>query len=609
MKTFRRSLRVGQLLGLSLVSLSLGTEALAQTTTSNSLVPVVTILATDPLASGPANTGTFTVLRAGDTNQALNVYYRIGGTASNGVDYAPISNFALIPAGATSNNITIAPLNNGAAGAIKTVVLQLAPSPLLNPVNYFIGSPDTATVYITPPGVTNLQPVVSLLSPTNGQVFYTPVDIPLIARATDLDGRVTNVEFFAGATDLGPGSPVILDPPGVGGVTGLVYLRTWQNVPTNSYSLTAVATDDGGVSTTSTPANITVLPGPPTNIPPVVRIVSPANGSVFHTPINLPLIAFANDPDGNVASVEFFAGSNSLGFGQRLPLPSPVAAGSGVATPVPIIFPTNLFFLTWSNAPVGVYALTAVATDNAGATTTSGSVNLTILPSLPPPTNHPPIVSIVATDPVAIEGTNSWVWPGETNSPPTWAAWPAAVCRSFTNCGPKTATFTVHRFGDTNGDVTVAYDIGGSASNGVDYVTLPGFVTIPSGQHSALITIVPIDDGPPDITKTVILTLTPSTNTPPDYLLGLPRKAAAIILDSAGPQPVTGMLPGNCFHLVIPGPDAAWFHLDCSTDLLNWTPVCTNQAINGCIDFLDPDAQSNTARFYRAVPLFSPPQE
>ena len=99
----------------------------------------------------------------------------------------------------------------------------------------------------------------------------------------------------------------MLDPLVGGGVSGLVYPLTLQNVPTNTYSLTAVATDDAGVSTTSAPVNITVLPGPlPTNISPVARIVSPANGSVFHTPINLPLIAFANDPDGTVASVEFF---------------------------------------------------------------------------------------------------------------------------------------------------------------------------------------------------------------------------------------------------------------------------------------------------------------
>ena len=216
--------------------------------------------------------------------------------------------------------------------------------------------------------------------------------------------------------------------------------------------------------------------------------------------------AFASDPDGFVTSVEFFAGTNSLGLGQRVPVAVPLASGGIViGGPVPPIYPTNLFFLIWSNAPVGIYALTAVATDNGGLSTTSAPVNITILPPLPPPTNRPPIVSIVATDPVAIEGTNCWVWPGETNSPPTWAAWPTAVCRFFTNCGPKTATFTVRRFGDTNDDLTVTYDIGGTASNGVDYVALPGSVTIPAGERRALITIVPIDDGPPDVNKTVIL--------------------------------------------------------------------------------------------------------
>ena len=402
----------------------------------------------------------------------------------------------------------------------------------------------------------------------------------------------------------------MLDPPGVNGVTGLVYLLNWLNPPPGNYPLTAVATDNGGASTISDAVNITVLQGPPTNVPPVVRMVSPANGSVFHAPINIPLFAFSCDPDGSVTSVEFFAGTNSLGFGQRVPVAVPLASGGiVVGGPVPPIYPTNLFFLIWSNAPVGAYALTAVATDNGGAATTSAPpVNIVVLPPLPPPTNRPPVVNIVATDPVAIEGTNCWVWQGETNLPPTWAAWPTAICRFFTNCGPKTATFTVRRFGDTNGDLTVPYDISGTASNGVDYVALPGSVTVPAGERGALITIVPIDDGPPDVNKTVILALTPSTNTPPDYLLGFPRRAAAIIIDH-GPCPVIGMLPGGCFHLVTPGPDAAWFCVEYSTDMVNWMPVCTNQVINGSIDFVDPDAQGNQSRFYRAVPLNSPPSE
>jgi len=608
MKTLH-CLRMGRFFILSLVTLACATGTFAQTTGPNT-IPVVTVQATQPIATA-TNSGVFTIFRAGNTDATLNVWYDLGGTASNGVDYAPIPpHLVAIAAGTTSNTVVITPLAGTSSSVARTVVLTLTNSPLMTPVNYEIGSPGSATVYIVPPGVTNLPPAVDIISPTNGEVFYSPANISLLARAGDPDGTVTNVEFFANGTDLGRGLPVILDPPGVGGVVGLVYFLNWPDVPTNNYLLTAVATDDGGVSTTSAPVNISVLPGPsPTNIPPVVRIISPANGSVFHAPINLPLFAFACDPDGFVTSVEFFAGTNDLGSGQRLPVVTPLASGGIVlGGPVPPIYPTNLFFLIWSNAPVGTYALTAVATDNGGASTTSAPVKIAILPPLPPPTNRPPIVSIVATDPVAIEGTNCWVWQGETNLPPTWAAWSTTVCRFFTNCGPKTATFTVRRFGDTNDDLTVPYDIGGTASNGVDYVALPGSVTVPAGERRALITVVPIDDGPPDINKTVILTLAASTNVPPDYLLGFPRRAAAIIIDH-GPCPVTGMLPGGCFHLVTPGPDAAWFCVQYSTDMINWAPICTNQVINGSIDFVDPDAQSDSSRFYRAVPINNPPSE
>jgi hypothetical protein len=608
MKTVRFGLRGGLFPVVSFALLAGGAGVFAQTIDSN-LVPVVTVQATQPIATA-TNSGVFTVFRAGNTNATLNVWYDLGGTTSNGVDYAPIPpNLVEIAAGATSNTIVITPLISTPLSVARTVVLQLTNSPLMTPVNYEIGSPSGAVVYIEANGATNLPPAVNIITPNDGAVFYTPTNVLILAKAMDPDGSVTNVEFFAGTNDLGQGVEVVLDPPGVNGVVGPVYLLNWLNPSPGNYPLTAVATDNGGASTTSGPVNITVLQGPPTNLPPAVRMISPANGSVFHAPINLPLFAFASDPDGSVASVEFFSGTNSLGLGQHLPVGTPLAGGGiVVGGPVPPIYPTNLFSLVWSNALVGTDTLTAVATDDGGLSTTTVPVKITILPPLPPPTNRPPIVSIVATDPVAIEGTNCWGWPGETNSPPTWAAWPTAVCRYFTNCGPKTATFTVRRFGDTNGDLTVPYDIGGTASNGVDYIALPAFVTIPAGERHALITIVPIDDGPPDVNKTVILGLAPDTNAPPDYLLGFPRRAAAIIIDQ-GPCPMTSMLPGSCFHFVTPGPDAAWFAIESSTDLVNWTPVCTNQVINGSIDFVDPDAATNPSRFYRAVPLSSPPAE
>lgn len=574
-------------------------------------MPVITIEATTPLATWSGSPGVFTVSRSGNLTPAVDVYYCIDGTASNGVDYQAIGHLVDIPPGATSTNIVIEPIDLGQTN-IATVVLSLCPSPLMTPVNYEVGWPHTATVFIAPEGVTNPPPTVAIVSPTNGSVFVAPANIELIAQASSPLGTVTNVEYFAGTNDLRRDLPLVLDPPGVNGAVGLVYFLSWNYVPAGSYPVTAVATDDTGDSSTSSVVNITVVaPPPPTNRPPIVRITNPPNGSVFRAPVNIPLYAFAEDFVDGVASVQFFDGTNSLGLAHRaIVAPTPLPGGTKLPTPIPTPFPIGNWELTWSNAPVETNAvLTAVATDNGGLASTSAPVTISILPSLPPPTNRPPIVTIAATDPIAIEGTNCWPWIGLTNATPTWSNWfrPFPPFRFFTNCGPRNATFAVMRYGATNNDLEVAYDLGGTATNGVDYATLPGTVTIPAGERSALITVMPIDDGPPDVNSTVIIELAPSTNAPPGYVVGFPRAAAALILDGNGPPPFTGLLPGSFFHLALPGPDAAWFCIEYSTNLSQWTPVCTNQVISGSIDFVDPDAAGNPGRFYRAVPLNGPP--
>jgi hypothetical protein len=592
MKSQRNSwLRLGALIELLLL-LGFTTGVFAQYPPPSNTVPVVTIRATDPFANRlTGDTGTFTVFRDGSTNQPLHIFYRIGGTASNGLDYAAIGNYVDIAAGARSNNIVITPINSGQTDLFQTVVLQLAPPPTLPPVNFMIGRPDTAVVYIA--RGTNIPPGVHISTPPNGSTFVAPANIPICADAGDIDGYVATVEFFAGNTSIGVRTN---NPLGAGPANP--FCLVWTNVPAGEYVLTAKATDNGGASTTSDPITVKVV----TNLPPIVRIASPPDHTTFRAPVNIPIFAFAFDPFGMVASVEFFAGSNSLGLGR------PITANPPHTNSTPGDWGTNYWFLTWSNAPLGEFALTAKATDNQGASTVSDPVHVNIVQGTPPDTNRPPIVTIVATDPIAIEGTNCWPWWGVTNSHPGWSNWPPTGVgwRFFTNCGPKNAAFTVRRSGVTNDPLTVTYAIGGSATNGVDYVTLSGIVSIPAGQRQAQVSVVPIDDGPPDLTSTVILKLLPSTNSPPVYKLGDSRSAAAIILDGGGPRLVTGLLGDRSFHFNASGPDGAWFRIEFTTDMATWTPISESQVIQGAIDFIDPDASGNPQRFYRAVPENGP---
>src|SRR5205823_2683436 len=89
-------------------------------------------------------------------------------------------------------------------------------------------------------------PSVSLTNPPNGASFLAPANITLSATASDIDGSVTNVAFYASGTKLGDDAS---DP----------YTLTWSNVSAGNYFLTAVATDNSGLARTSSPVNVSVV--------------------------------------------------------------------------------------------------------------------------------------------------------------------------------------------------------------------------------------------------------------------------------------------------------------------------------------------------------------
>jgi hypothetical protein len=244
--------------------------------------PVVNITAIDPEGAEPGvpaviNLAIFQIKRTGPTNWPLVVFYRIGGSAENGLDYRLIPNRVQIPAGAAAANVVIDPLDDNLVEGLETVILKLVEPPILSPTPtapswwYRIGSNDIARAVIKdndfPP--TNHPPRVAIVQPEDGDIFCAPTDIKLIALAHDPDGWVRTVEFFDGNLSLGivtnslaSTDPSVLSPE-------QIFRLLWQNVPPGLHVLTAKATDNRGASSVSDPVRIKVLPPP---CPPVVTI-------------------------------------------------------------------------------------------------------------------------------------------------------------------------------------------------------------------------------------------------------------------------------------------------------------------------------------------------
>ncbi len=107
--------------------------------------------------------------------------------------------------------------------------------------------------------IASTPPVVELTSPASGATV-AGTTVTFAAAASDPDGTVTRVDFYANGTVRGTAS---LAP----------WSLTWQNVAAGAYRLTAVATDDSGLTTTSGAVDITVTGGDPADL--VVSSLTP----------------------------------------------------------------------------------------------------------------------------------------------------------------------------------------------------------------------------------------------------------------------------------------------------------------------------------------------
>jgi regulation of enolase protein 1 (concanavalin A-like superfamily) len=104
------------------------------------------------------------------------------------------------------------------------------------------------SVSLRGPSSSNSAPSVTLTAPATSSRFTAPANITFSATASDADGSVSRVTFYANGQQ-------------VGSDTSSPYSASWSNVGQGTYDLTAVATDNAGASTTSNTATITVSAG------------------------------------------------------------------------------------------------------------------------------------------------------------------------------------------------------------------------------------------------------------------------------------------------------------------------------------------------------------
>jgi Tol biopolymer transport system component len=197
----------------------------------------------------------------------------------------------------------------------------------------------------------NTGPAVELVGPLG-----TPLDpfvvsnltsVALVANAADQDGSVTSVTFTVDGVVVGTQFGEVL--PGT-----QRYIQTWEpqisGTVARVFEIKAIATDNLGISTTSTPQFIRVTPRTQ-DLVPTVSLLNPSTGETLTSSSTVWVVGSAADADGDLRHVEFYVDGILL------------AKVTREASFSPDSFP---FSAKWAVGSAGVFTLVAVAEDNGG---------------------------------------------------------------------------------------------------------------------------------------------------------------------------------------------------------------------------------------------------
>jgi len=440
----------------------------------------VTVTATTPNALEAGTIpGVFRIQRSGSSISNLVVEYQILGSASSPADYDPIPRSVTIPIGASFVDVTITPVDDSTDETNETVTLNL-----LNAPGGRLASPsDTATVTIIDDDSSASLATVSIMASDN--VASEP-------------GADTGTFTISRSGDTSADLTILYTVSGTAGAADYASIGTSATIPAGSIetTITVTPTDDAAFETNETViVTLTLIESYRVGVQGHatvviednevgVSIASDGSSSEDGSSNGSFLISRTGRIDNDL-TVNFVVSGTATrtndftAFGASVVIP----AGTNTAS-IPVTAVDDI-------APEGIETVVVALTAGAGYTVRSpNSATLLIL-------DDEAVVTVTASDDTAHESGGN-------------------------------GAFTIARSGSVANPLTVLFNVTGTASNGVDYASLPSQAVIPAGTNATTLIVTPIDDDLVEGTEVVSITL----NTNAAYALGSPASALVTLVDN-----------------------------------------------------------------------------
>ena len=431
----------------------------------------VSVSATDPAASEPADNGQFTVTLSSESDSDTVITYAVGGTATSGNDFTPLVGTVTVLAGQTSATIDLEVVDDGLLENSETVILTLLGTDDADVTVDLSPGANTASVTITDDDIATISVVANDAAAAepgdDGQFTIS------ISAASDQD---TVVSYSVGGTAVGgddfaslSGTVTIL----AGQTSAVVDVSVLDDTLLESSEtvvLTLLGSDDVDVTVdTAAGANTASVLIADDDVALVsisasdALAMEPSDDGQFTIEIET---ASSTDTVVNYS----IAGTATSGT-DFVSLGGSVTILAGQTTALIDLSVLDDGVLEGSETVVAT--LTGIATGDAdiAVDATANSATITIAD------DDSATISVVATDPTAAE-------PGDDGE------------------------FTVTISSVSDHDVTVNYNVIGTADAGTDYSVLSGSVVIAAGSTTATINVGAIDDNILENDETVIVTLT-----------------------------------------------------------------------------------------------------